>query len=185
MWTRSGCLASPLFLLRGFCGRFTENPSHHSAARPDRSSEIQRPIRPEGILDGGRSFRSNFSQSPEIRGPGRSCLHSLTDDQPSLTPTCGGPPGHRLPFPSEPRCCRRLWRPTASTERFPTSSRRQHLITVPHYEGNAVPHWFPITGGPTRAGAGRAFHRANQTGTRLARTGRATTIRPFHSCWRR
>ena len=49
---RSGCLLSPLFLLPGSCGRFTDNPLHHSAAHPDRSSEIQTP---DGHLPGSRT----------------------------------------------------------------------------------------------------------------------------------
>jgi hypothetical protein len=63
---------------------------------------------------------------PTRPSPGWCCLHSLTDKQPALAPTCGGPPGHRPPFISESSHCRRIWRPTASTERFQVGSRRQY-----------------------------------------------------------
>ena len=69
-------------------------------------------------IRGAEDRRLKGSWQRQRPGSQGTVLPSLTYNQPALAPNCRGPPGHRPSFTGEPSRCRRILKPTASTERF-------------------------------------------------------------------
>jgi len=104
----------------GFGRRVNLSAPPQSPAKPGRAGRFC--LAPGRVRCAGGRPRAARASGGRCQGRG---LPSLTYNQPALAPNCDGPPGHRPPFTSEPSRCRRLWRPTPSTERFQIGSRRQ------------------------------------------------------------
>ena len=111
--------------------RRTHRPHRHGGIKDARPVRVKREMSMMGDV---RSEAT--SQSREIRGPGRCCLHSLTYNQPALAPNGGGPPGLRRRSPAGPAVAGESGGPP----RRPKGFRQVHEgNTVPHYELLVVP----------------------------------------------
>ena len=139
-------------------------PQPPSAANAGEPAEVL--IRPRQRR-GGSFLRRGRHHWPPV--PHRAGSEAPMRCRTKRAPPAPGPPGYRPSFPGGPSSVRRIWRPTASTEKCQVSSRRQRRHPITDLALNNRPSEWAARG--RRADARRRSRPSTAPGTAGPRLG--------------